>query len=161
VPCYALTAKCASHQTNSISSSGFPYSNVPWIVIFDVHVNKLRSSCLALTLLCQTAALVLSSLSLVSRLKITSLVVLFCCRSRDTAVGVESRLSALQPLNRGWIPGMGKISFSPPGRLDQILANRPRVQSVAVKWRTHKVDPVMFTQRRDSESLQMCIRSPT
>jgi hypothetical protein len=79
--------------------------------------------------------------------EITSLVVLFCCRSCDTAVGMVSQLSALQPLNRGWIPGMDKRSFSSPGRLDQILANRPRVQSVAVvsfravKWRAHKSDP--------------------
>jgi hypothetical protein len=146
VPCYALTAKYTSRQTNSISNGSFLCSCLPWIAIFDVHVNMLGGSCLALhNLLYQMAALVLSSLSLVPQLKMTSLVVLFCCRSRDTAVGMVPMLNALRPLNRGWIPGRGKRPFSSSGllRVDQILATRPRVQSVAVvtfhevKRRTH------------------------
>jgi len=92
----------------------------------------LRGNCLALhTLLHQMEALVLSSLSLVPHLKMTCLV-LFCCVSRDTAICMVPTFSALRPLNRGWIPGRGKRSSSSSGLLDQILANRPRVQSAAV-----------------------------
>jgi hypothetical protein len=65
--------------------------------------------------------LFLSSLSFVAHLKITCLVVLFCCRNRDPTVGMVPTLSALRPLNRGWIPGGVKRSFSSSNLPDQSL----------------------------------------